>query len=452
MLSELRWLRSCLVVGLTTICLVFSVAGSAGAVDEKMLERMEQVIKQQQAQIEAQAKALEKLQKQVEALQESAVKEATEAAREEVAKASTRPDVVVNKGGEKVALKIYGQVNRAALISDDGDSSDYYFVDNSNSSSRVGLIASAKVNDDLEIGGRFEFDSDQNKSDKVNQDDKSNVGDNKFRDRWIDAQVTSKTFGKLYLGKGSTASDGTSEVDLSGTSVVGYSSVTDMAGGIFFYDSASGGFVDTDPTGAVSFLKAGDVFNNFDGLGRDDRIRYDTPEFFGFTASASALSGNGGDVALKYAAQWGDFKFAAGAAYANPSSNGSYDDQYNGSASVLHASGINLTVAGGQRNFDTSGRDDATFYYGKLGYRRQFFELGESRFSVDYGRYDDVAQNNDEAETWGFQIVQDFAKWGSEYYLGYRNYDLDRSFDNVGGNPLSLDDIDVLMTGVRVKF
>ena len=35
------------------------MAGSAGAVDEKMLERMEQLIKQQQAQIEAQAKALE---------------------------------------------------------------------------------------------------------------------------------------------------------------------------------------------------------------------------------------------------------------------------------------------------------------------------------------------------------------------------------------------------------
>ena len=77
-----------------------------------------------------------------------------------------------------------------------------------------------------------------------------------FDDRWIDAQFTSKRFGKLYLGKGSTASDGTSEMDLSGTSVVGYASVEDMAGGILFYN---------DDTDALSTATVGSVFNDFDG-------------------------------------------------------------------------------------------------------------------------------------------------------------------------------------------
>jgi cell division protein FtsB len=439
MLSKMRWMRSFVVVTLVVCFMVLGMVGSASAVDEKMLERMEQLIKQQQAQIEAQAKALEKLQQQVESLSESAVKEATEAAKAEVAK-STVPANVVSSKNDKVKVQIYGQINQAFLTADDGDSSDYYVVDNDNSSSRMGIIATAKATEDVTVGGKIEYEIQSNASNQVDQDNKSGQGydgsGDAFNDRHIDAWVEHKTFGKFSIGKGSTASDGTSEIDLSGTDVVGYASVADMAGGILFYD---------DTTDLLSGTNVGSVFSDFDGLGRDDRIRYDTPKFFGFSLAGSVLSGDGGDVALRYAAQWGDFKFAAAAAYADNGDNNSWDDQYNGSASVLHSSGLNFTVSGGQRNLDTSGRDDPTFYYAKVGYRYQFFDFGESRFSVDYGRNDDLAQDNDEAKTWGIQIVQDFPEWGSEYYIGYRNYDLDRDFSD-------LEDINALMTGVRVKF
>lgn len=444
MLSTRRWMRSCVVVTLVISCMVLGMAGSANAVDEKMLERMEQLIKQQQAQIEAQAKALEKLQQQVESLSESAVKEATEAAKAEVAKAAVPPDVIRNKGGEKVSVQVYGQVNRAFLAADDGDSSDYYFVDNDNSSSRVGVIGEAKVNEDITVGTRMEFEYQSNPSNVVNQDDKDPDGTS-FDDRWIDAQFTSKRFGKLYLGKGSTASDGTSEVDLSGTDVVGYSSIADMAGGILFYDKTT----DTRSATAV-----GDAFSNFDGLSRRNRIRYDSPNFAGFTLSGSLLS-DGGDVALKYAAKWGeDWKFAAAAAYANPqATDDTISNQYNGSASVLHSSGLNLTVAGGIRDLEngllnpdgTDRDDDPTFYYAKVGYRAKWFEVGETRLSLDYQYIEDLAQDGDEAKTVGFQIVQDFPEWGSEYYLGYRWHELDRDLTDY-------DDINALMTGVRVKF
>jgi predicted porin len=424
---------------LVTSCGVLGLAGSAAAVDEKMLERMEQLIKQQQAQIEAQAKALEKLQQQVEALSATAVQEATAAAKAEVARAAVPPDVLRTKGGDKVSLQLYGQVNRAFLAADDGDSSDYYFVDNDNSSSRVGLIGEAKVNDDITIGTRLEFEYQSNASNEVNQDNKNldgNDGDG-FDDRWIDAQFTSKRFGKLYLGKGSTASDGTSEVDLSGTDVVGYSSIGDMAGGILFYD---------DNADARSTTTIGGAFSNFDGLSRRNRIRYDSPEFWGFTLGVSALS-DGGDVALKYAAKWGeDWKFAAAAAYADYQAvDRAVDDQYNGSASILHSSGLNFTVAAGLRELDDSSRDDPTFYYAKVGYRAKWFEIGETRFSVDYNYTEDLAQDGDEAKSVGFQMVQDIPDWGSEYYLGYRWHALDRDLTD-------FEDINALMTGVRVKF
>jgi hypothetical protein len=422
-------------------------ASTAGAADEQTLERMEQLIKQQQAQIEAQAKALEKLQKQVEELSQKAVDEATAAARAEVSKTPYPADVLRNQGGDKVSVQLYGQVDRAFLAADDGNSSDYYFVDNDNSSTRAGLLGEAKVNDDITIGTRMEIEYQSNPSNLVNQDQK-NIDDGDgagFDDRWMDAQLTSKRFGKLYLGKGSTASDGTSEVDLSGTSVVGYASVSDMAGGILFYN---------DDTDALSTTRVGNVFSDMDGLSRRNRIRYDSPEFWGFQLSGSLLS-DGGDVALRYAAKWGEnWKFAAAAAYADPqATSNTVDNQYNGSASILHSSGLNLTVAGGYQDLDsgllnpngTSRDDDPTFYYAKLGYRAKWFEAGETRFSVDYARNDDVAQDGDEAKSVGFQVVQDFPEWGSEYYVGYRWYDLDRELAD-------FEDINALMTGVRVKF
>jgi len=444
MVSRKRRMASRAAACLLAAALVLGLAGTAGAADEQTLERMEQLIKQQQAQIEAQAKALEKLQKQVEALSQKAVDEATAAARAEVAKTPYPKNVLRNQGGDKVSVQLYGQVDRAFLAADDGNSSDYYFVDNDNSSSRFGLLGEAKVNDDLTIGTRMEFEYQSNPSNVVNQDDKNPDGSS-FDDRWVDAQLTSKRFGKLYLGKGSTASDGTSEMDLSGTSVVGYASVEDMAGGILCYN---------DDTDALSTTTVGSVFSDFDGLSRQNRVRYDSPDFWGFQLSGSLLS-DGGDVALRYAAKWGEnWKFAAAAAYADPQAiSDTVAAQYNGSASILHSSGLNLTVSGGFQDLDsgalnpdgTSRDDDPTFYYAKLGYRAKWFQVGETRFSVDYARNDDVAQDGDEAKSVGFQAVQEFPEWGSEYYIGYRMYDLDRK-------QADFKDINALMTGVRVKF
>ena len=448
MMFRKRCMSCRMAVFMAAVGLALSLADPAGAVDEKTLERMEQLIKQQQAQIEAQAKALEKLQQQVDALSQKAVEEAKAAAMAEVSKTPYPSTVLRGKGSsDKVSVSLYGQVDRAFLAADDGNSSDYYFVDNDNSSSRIGLLGEAKVNDDLTIGTRMEFEYQSNPSNLVNQNDKNpDDGDGTgFNERWMDAQLTSKRFGKLYLGKGSTASDGTSEMDLSGTSVVGYASIEDMAGGILFYN---------DATNALSTTPIRNVFNDFDGLSRRNRIRYDSPDFWGFQLSGSLLS-DGGDVALRYAAKWGeDWEFVAALAYADPQAiSDTIDNQYNGSASILHRSGWNLTVAGGYQDLDsglqnpdgTPRDDDPTFYYAKLGYRAKWFPVGETRFSVDYARNDDVAQDGDEAKSVGVQAVQDFPEWGTEYYIGYRWHQLDRQLAD-------FNDINALMTGLRVKF
>jgi hypothetical protein len=117
----------------------------------------------------------------------------------------------------------------------------------------------------------------------------------------------------------------------------------------------------------------------------------------------------------------------------------------NGSVSVLHRSGFNLTLAGGREEMKDSNRDDASFLYGKLGYQRRFFGIGTTSLAIDYGRFNDVSTNNDEADTFGAMGVQKIDRWATEYYLGYRYHALDR--DNT-----DFDDINALMTGLRVKF
>ena len=422
-----RWRVSLmLLVVIPVLC--FMTAFPAYAADNETLDRLEKIIKQQQAQIEAQQKTLEQLQGEVEAL-----KGQTAAA---TVKAATDSPTAVKAGNPKGSVKIYGQVNKAVLYSNDGDNGDVYLVDNDNSSTRVGLEGAIKPNEKYTIGTRIEVEYQTNPSNLVNQEDKR-VEDIGFQKRHLDLWVDANTYGKFSLGYGSTASDGTSEMDLSGTGVIGYSSVADMAGGQLFYNTNTNTLSDT-PINAA--------FSNMDGLGREERIRYDSPSFSGFVGSASYVAEGGGDLAVRYTSKMDAFKLAAAVAYANPgSSSDIVDDQLAGSVSVLHDSGFNGTFAMGSRDQKGAGVNDAGFFYTKFGYRGRWCPLGVTSLSADYGRFSDFDVNGDVADTFGLQMVQDLQEWGSEAYIGYRFHKLDR-------NGVDFDKINAIMSGMRVKF
>ena len=426
-----RW-RVCLKLLLVALVFCFLTVFSAYGADKETLDRLEKIIKQQQAQIEAQQKALEQLQGEVQALKGQT---AMAPAAAPVAAATDSP-VTVKPGNPKANLKLYGQVNKAVLFSDDGNNSNTYLVDNDNSSTRIGVLGSISPNDNVEVGTRLEFEYQTNPSNLVSQEDER-IGDTDFEKRHLDLWVDTNAFGKFSLGWGSTASDGTSEMDLSGTGVIGYSSIADMAGGQLFYNTNTNSLSDT-PINAV--------YSNMDGLGRDERIRYDSPSFGGFIGSASYISDGGGDVAVRYNAQIDAFKLAASVAYSNPgSTSDSIDDQLNGSVSVLHDSGFNGTFAMGTRDQKGAGVNDAGFFYTKFGYRGRWCPLGVTSLSADYGRYSDFDVNGDDADTFGLQMVQDLEEWGTEAYIGYRFHTLDRDSQDY-------DDINAVMTGMRVKF
>ena len=188
------------------------------------------------------------------------------------------------------------------------------------------------------------------------------------------------------------------------------------------------------------------MFDNLDGLSRDDRLRYDTPEFAGFVLSSSLVDGGEWDIAIGYSTALAALEIEGKLGYANQSATRTFPEFIvTGSLSIAHQSGINASFAAGLGDDEDSARDAIDYRYAKLGYFKTLFPIGASHFSLDFDEYDDSAASGDEGRTYGAQFVQELERWGTEIYSGYRNYALDRP-------GASLEDIDAVLTGARIKF
>ena len=413
-------------VGLLAVCFL-SVSPSLADETSDRIAALERLIKAQQAQIAAQAEALEQMKKEIGSL----------------AKSDGGKGIVTTglakSGNDKTGLKIYGQVNRAVLLVDDGHNAKAHSVDNDSSSTRIGMTGNVQATDNLAIGAKIEVQFESNSTGDVNQaNNTSTISSNSFTERHLDLFFAHKRMGTVWLGQGSTASDGMASSDLSGTSLVGYSSVSDIAGGISFATSGSGS-ITGNPT-------VGDVYSDMTGLGRDDRLRYDTPDMGGFQLGTSLVDGGEWDIAAAYNREFDALKIAVSGAYSNPSGTSSTNSSItHGSFSMLMKNGFNATIAAGQTKTKSAARNDPDFQYLKLGYLASFTKMGKTAMAVDYGQYDEIAQNNDDAKSWAVMVVQNMDDWGTEFYGVYRNYDLDRS-------GATLDDVDAVLMGARVKF
>ena len=413
------------------------------------LDEFQRIIEQQQRMIEAQAKTLESLNKQIEDIRAAtrsnaeAVAKSEQAVKQVVrkAEAAATPPKTVTSGSDKVRLVISGQINRGVMVVGDGDSSQIHHVDNDTSSTRFRFVGTGKPNEDITIGTRMEMQLEVNSSANVVQGADTQTGGTTFSTRYADLSVESKKLGKLYLGQGDTASNTMAEQDLSGTDLIVYSDFG-MYGSLLFKNSAGG---------ASSGVSVANALSNFDGESRKSRIRYDTPRFAGFQGRIGHMAGDKSDFAVHFSGAFGDTKLAAMVGYVSDgSASATVDSKYGGSASVLFGNGISLTGLYTGQDFRASGRGDAntlsgSVAYGKIGYRAKLLDIGETRFAVEAGETEDLAQDGDEAFIWGAGLVQGIDDWGAEGFLGFRVHDLDRA-------GLSTDDLIVGMTGLRVKF
>jgi predicted porin len=415
-----------------------ALASPALASDD-MLERLEALIRQQSRLIEAQGRRLEqqdrRLASQERRMQALAAKvRSLRGGRRTVLFGQDEPQNTVASGSKAVRLAISGQIHRALNVVDDGHGSDLYHVDSDTSNSRVRFVGSARINEDLSVGTNIEVAISPNNSGAVDQ--KNQRADDTFDQRVTDLFLESEDWGRLTIGKGYTASDGTAEVDLSGTSLVAYSGWSGIAGGIRFFDDASR---------TLTNVTIANGFGNRDGLGRENRISYESPRFFGLQLAGGANANDRYDGALRWSGRGYGFKAAAAGGFADFGNRNDPNFRISGSASALHeATGLNLTLAGGM---DERGRDsDATHGYVKLGLLRDFFDIGDTALAVDFTRTLNLPTRDDDGYALGGILVQQFERLGAEIYSQFRWIELDRK------GPFDLEEINIGTAGVRVKF
>lgn len=323
---------------------------------------------------------------------------------------------------ENLEFKVSGQVSRAITYADNGVETDTLFVDNTNSGTRLRVTGQMDINPGLTAGIAWETQYEDNSSFSldIGDSDSSSAFVSRKRELWFKGG-----WGQFTLGQGDGAANNTSETDLSGTWIANNSGDF-LHTGLSFADGAGN-----------KVIGMGQAFSNFDGLSRNDRVRYDSPTYgpLGIAVSTGQDKSELGlflDQKLS-----GGSKVKASLGYVK--NEASDFTQVGLSASYLTAGGFNITGHYGQRDKDGAGVNPDGAYI-KVGQK-----LGPHNLSVGYHKVNDLALAGDKAERVNVQWVYNIAK-GVELFADYQSASLDRA-----SGP-SLGDIDTVSIGSRIKF
>ena len=353
-----------------------------------------------------------------------------------------------------MSLEISGRINQGVLYADGGEDDKLFLVDNDNSGSRFGLAAEAELGE-WTAGAVLVIGVEINSTDEIKFDDTNQVGE-RFGEGAIGELRQAHWFlehpsvGLVSFGQGDEAGEGTSEADVSGTTLIAQSDVDDTAGGLEFP------LLEDDDDDEID-----DFFVDLDA-DRSVRALYETPEFAGGAAVRFSLTQSDGiepGVALVYGAEPGGYEIEAALGWRRPDGGDEpAGDVIHGSVSARAPIGVSATLAGGTFALDDGDVDDPDFLYAKLGYATDALgSVGATSFSIDYFRghnnptFADGGGGLPEATSVGGGVVQDIDALSTEIYLGLRSYAVrDVSVD--GAPVADPDDLLAVLAGARVRF
>jgi len=255
----------------------------------------------------------------------------------------------VRKSTRVVSVQLYGQINKALMVWDDGVDSDVYVVDSDISSTRFGLRGSGTIKPGWTAGFRLEMQLESATSIGVSQDYDALAGDDAgtgFSTRRASLYIESAQLGRVTMGLTSLATDDLVYTYLGSVNVTG----AEFFGGGLRLRTSDGGFLggagvkDTifqdNPSKGIgnepglpdsTAVSISDVATDTD-IGRDDAIRYDSPSLFGFIFSAAWGESDVADVALRFKKEWNSIQMVAAAGYRYDGDN---NNDFDGKGSLL---------------------------------------------------------------------------------------------------------------------
>jgi hypothetical protein len=350
------------------------------------------------------------------------------------------------KGNRAVSLQISGEVSKALLIWDDGVQSDAYVVDNAASSegSKVRLSGEGRLKPGWKSGFIVEMGFTDSSSLFVNQAKDEGAGDTSFETRLANWYIEGERLGRVTLGKQSSATDGITTIDLSRAH-------TDPV----TWHNASFGV--RDSSGDYTGLTWGNIAWGLEGY-KGDFVRYDSPVFYGFVASAAWGENDSWDVALRFQKDLSAVRVAAGAGYlwvGDDSTVSLYPNDTvvaSGSISVMHVpSGLFGNFAGGRTEIarealaSADNPDAGNMWMAQAGVEKRVMPYGATTLYGEYGQYQDLllgysnfngntpsltggsvaagSITGTQVQRWGVGAVQQFDAAALEMYAVFNHFE-----------------------------
>ena len=191
----------------------------------------------------------------------------------------------------------------------------------------------------------------------------------------------------------------------------------------------------------------GDKTSNLDGGSRDDRLRYDTPSFGGFSLATSYVTGGEADVAARYSGKFGGVAVKGAASYRNSASTSTtVKDQYVISLAAEHDSGLNVRGQYGEAEKKSSTADDQSTWSIGVGYDASLSSMGQTSFVTSYTVDENVDGNDEELTFYDFGVVQHISDAGTELYVGVTFAEFEDS------TATQYEDAMWVLAGTRIKF
>ncbi len=333
-------------------------------------------------------------------------------------------------GEVEKSMSISGHINRAVVVSNNGENTAVALVDSTQvSGSRFRINGTAKSST-MTISTSTELGVQANGSVGSHAADTTSIN---LRQSYI---ALSNNMGTLTIGHTGVADEGLADSSLSGTENAGFYGTSVIHGEEL---RISG---DTSP--ASSGVLVGDVLEDLT-TSRADTIKYETPDLRGFTATVGYAHTNHGAARLEYAADYNGTKVQAVAGWGSRGGTAAINSVWGGSVAVSLASGLNGSLAYTRRELNgnvtaNAGRTNPGMYGASIGYA-----TGANGITVWYMRVNDLDANNDKARSFAVVAQHDLADYGASVYGGIQNVDYSTTatkYDNTLGGWL----------GVKVTF